>query len=442
MTNLHQIGTTLSRTATRFARNERGNIAILFGLTLLPLMAATGAAIDYSRASQARNQLQAAADSAVLAVARRAPTLTDTQLRSEAEAHFRAVLNQRSDLAALPITVTRTNRRVQIAAAGVMPTVFMKLFGYSEMNVGTRVEAGFGDRKVEIALALDNTGSMASANKMEELKKATRNMISAARAAVPPGSGMIKMSIVPFDTGVRVDPARYRDESWLAFSDTTSSSSFNDLRAGGRFASKAGWTGCITDRAPGYDSNDRRAQLALGESLHPGVGCGPSNLARIQPLTDDWSKLEATVNSMVPVGCTNVTIGARFGMATLSPTDVFGPGPAPLGDPNTDKYLIVLTDGDNTNNRYVRTPDCSGTGATADIDTKTRAMCADIKAKSTRAGTPDVRVFTVRVINGSRALLRDCATNASMYKEVNNASEIDAVFQDIIKEITSLRLTM
>jgi hypothetical protein len=440
MTNLHQIGTTLSRTATRFARNERGNIAILFGLTLLPMMAATGAAIDYSRASQARNQIQAAADSAVLAVARRAPTLTDAQLRSEAEAHFRAVLNGRADLAALPITVTRSNRRVQIAAAGVMPTVFMKLFGYAEMNVGTRVEAGFGDRKVEIALALDNTGSMSTANKMEELKKATRNMISAARAAVPPGSGMIKMSIVPFDTGVRVDPATYRDSSWLAFSDTTSSSSFNDLRTSGRFAAKAGWTGCITDRAPGYDSNDRRAQLALQESLHPGVGCGPTNLARIQPLTDDWSKLESTVNSMVPVGCTNVTIGARFGMATLSPTDVFGPGPAPMGDVNTDKYLIVLTDGDNTQNRYVN--GCSSNGATADIDAKTRAMCADIKAKATRPGTPDVRVFTVRVINGSRALLRDCATNASMYKEVNDASQIDAVFKDIIKEITALRLTM
>ncbi len=47
-----------------------------------------------------------------------------------------------------------------VAASGIMPTTFMRMFGYSQLEVGTRVEAGFGDRKVELVLALDNTGSM------------------------------------------------------------------------------------------------------------------------------------------------------------------------------------------------------------------------------------------------------------------------------------------
>jgi hypothetical protein len=291
---------------------------------------------------------------------------------------------------------------------------------------------------VEIALALDNTGSMGSANKMQELKKATRNLLATARAAVPAGSGMIKVSIVPFDTGVRVDETIYRNQSWLAFKDNPSTA-FDDVRW--RMQTQASWAGCITDRSAGFDTNDRRAQAALADSLHPAVGCAVNTLARIRPLTDDWAALESTVNSMQPSGCTNVTIGARFGLATLSPTDVFGSGAAPMGDANTDKYLIVLTDGDNTQNRYTNA--CGSSGNAADIDAKTRAMCADIKAKSTHGGgKPDVKVFTVRVINGNQALLRDCATNASMYKEVNDASQIDAVFRDIIKEITALRLTM
>lgn len=441
MAQLHHIGTHLLRKARRLVRNQDGSVGMLFGLALIPMVAAAGVAIDYSRASQARSQLQAAADSAVLAVARQAPALTDAQLTEEAQRHFEAVLTQRPDLHAAPVSVTRNGRKVQIVAAGVLPTTFMKVLGLYQMDVATRVEAGFGDRKVEIALALDNTGSMASANKMVELKKATRNLLAAARAAAPSGGGMIKVSIVPFDTGVRVDASAYRNQSWLAFQDSPPSPAFNDIRA--RMATQAGWQGCITDRGPGYDANDRRAQNALAESLHPAVICGNGNLASIQPLTDNWSALEATVNSMQPSGCTNVTIGARFGMATLSPTDVFGAGAAPFGDANTDKYLIVLTDGDNTNNRFVRTSDCGGgSGAAADIDAKTRAMCADIKAKSTRGGRPDVKVFTVRVINGNRTLLSDCATNASMYKEVSDASQIDAVFRDIIKEITALRLTM
>jgi hypothetical protein len=438
MSTLRQIGTFLSRTAGRFVRNGDGSINLLFGLALVPMVAAAGAAVDYSRASQARSQLNAAADSTVLAIARRAPLLTDAQLQAEAEQHFRAVLTGRPDLGALPITVTRRQNRVQVAAAGVMPTTFMRLVGFARMDVATRVEAGFGDRKVEIALALDNTGSMGSAGKMDELKKATRNLIAAARAAAPAGSGAIKLSIVPFDTSVRVDAGAYRNQSWLVFSDNAAPA-LDDVRP--RLASQGGWQGCITDRSTGYDTNDRRAQAALAESLHPAINCANGNLARIRTLTDDWGALEATVAAMQPSGCTNVTIGARFGLSTLSPTDVLGAGAAALGDANTDKYLILLTDGDNTQNRFVNA--CGGPGNAADIDARTSAMCADIKAKSTRGGgAPDVRVFTVRVINGNRTLLTNCATDASMYKEVSDASQLDAVFRDIIKEITALRLTM
>jgi hypothetical protein len=444
MSKLTRLGAYLSRNAKRFTACDEGNIGLLFGLTLLPMAMAAGTAVDYSRVSQARSQLQAAADSAVLAVARRAPTLTDAQLTSEAQSHFRAVLTQRADLAALPIVVTRGDRRVQIAAAGAMPTTFMKLFGFSSLDVSTRVEAGFGDRKAEIVLALDNTGSMdntgpgGGVRKIDALKTATTNLLAAARAAAPAGSGMIKVGIVPFETEVRVDAAVYRNQSWLAFSGNPSSS-FDDIR--GRLMAQAAWTGCIMDRGAGYDTNDRHAQAALGESLHPAVICANPNMTSVRPLTDNWGALQTTVDSMQPGGCTNVTIGARFGMAALSPTDVLGAGAAPFGDPNTDKYLIVLTDGDNTRNRYVN--GCGSTGDTTLIDAKTRAMCADIKAKQSRgAGKPDVKVFTVRVIAGNAALLTDCATNASMYREVTEASQIDAVFRDIIRQITSLRLTM
>jgi hypothetical protein len=74
-------------------------------------------------------------------------------------------------------------------------------------------------------------------------------------------------------------------------------------------------------------------------------------------------------------------------------------------------------------------------------------MCNEIKGKSSRVDAagraiPDVKVFTIRVMEGNQALLRSCATDASMYKEVNNAADIDKVFKDIMREITNLRLTM
>src|SRR5215212_11562130 len=53
----------------KFRRNEDGQVAVIFGLAILPLAAAVGAAVDYSHAGQVRTSLQKAMDSAVLAAA-------------------------------------------------------------------------------------------------------------------------------------------------------------------------------------------------------------------------------------------------------------------------------------------------------------------------------------------------------------------------------------
>src|SRR6185295_16347823 len=51
----------------RFASNASGGIAVIFGLALIPMALATGAAVDYSRASATRTELQKALDAALLA---------------------------------------------------------------------------------------------------------------------------------------------------------------------------------------------------------------------------------------------------------------------------------------------------------------------------------------------------------------------------------------
>ena len=51
----------------RLARNDKGAVAIIFGLMIIPLVLAIGVGIDYSRAVQFKAQLQAATDDAALA---------------------------------------------------------------------------------------------------------------------------------------------------------------------------------------------------------------------------------------------------------------------------------------------------------------------------------------------------------------------------------------
>ena len=43
--------------AKRFARADQGNIAMIFAITLVPLLAIVGAAVDYTRASAARSAM-------------------------------------------------------------------------------------------------------------------------------------------------------------------------------------------------------------------------------------------------------------------------------------------------------------------------------------------------------------------------------------------------
>jgi Flp pilus assembly protein TadG len=58
----------------RFGRDRRGNIAVIFALSCLPLMSAIGCAVDYSRAVQLSAKLKSAADAAsVGSIARMSP---------------------------------------------------------------------------------------------------------------------------------------------------------------------------------------------------------------------------------------------------------------------------------------------------------------------------------------------------------------------------------
>jgi uncharacterized protein (UPF0333 family) len=441
MAPLNQFGTSLRRTVTRFVHNRDGNIGMLFALTVVPMVVAIGSAVDYSRGSDARTSMAAAVDSTALAMARRAAFLSDDQLQKEGQAYYAALMQGRvPNLVANPVTVRREGKNVRVIAGGTLKTEFMQFYGYSAMPIGVEAVAAYGQRKIELALVLDNTGSMGWSNKINELKKATHALLDQAEKIAPTGSGMMKVSIVPFDTQVRVDPGTYRMQTWLAFGDqpAASHSAFDDIRP--RLATQKAWDGCIADRAEPHDISQKAPALVLPQTLHPAVVC-TQDLARVRPLTDRWGDLRQTVNEMKPSGCTNITVGARFGLATLSDQGPLAGG-VPFGTAGIDKYMIILTDGDNTQNRFVN--GCSSGGDRTKIDAKTTGICDLITGRRVEPGQPaaNVKVFTVRVIDGNQALLRSCASDPKMAKEVQNAGEIGAVFQEILNQISTLRLAV
>jgi hypothetical protein len=107
---------------------------------------------------------------------------------------------------------------------------------------------------------------------------------------------------------------------------------------------------------------------------------------------------------------------------TLAPVAPFN---APSPAPDLDKVIILLTDGQNTENRWTK--------STSSIDARTQKVCDNAKAEN-------IRVYTVRVIDGNATLLKNCATKPDMYFNVQEAGQLNSVFSSIAQNLANLRI--
>src|SRR5262245_46752582 len=68
---MHHFFSPKQRTSQHLARNERGNVALIFGICAIPIAIAASIGLDMSNSSAMKSEIQAAVDSAVLAAATR-----------------------------------------------------------------------------------------------------------------------------------------------------------------------------------------------------------------------------------------------------------------------------------------------------------------------------------------------------------------------------------
>jgi hypothetical protein len=193
------------------------------------------------------------------------------------------------------------------------------------------------------------------------------------------------------------------------------------------------WTGCVVDRNQSNDVSDTTPTTDIVTKF-PTRQCTTA-VASMMPLSYNWTTLNAKIDQMIADGNTNVTMGLAWGFHALSPTTPLTEGVA-YGTANMTKYMIILTDGTNTENRWENTDGGTPSSAeTAAIDARTALACTNIKA----AG---IKIYAVRVIDGNATLLRNCATDAAtMYFDVQDASQLTAVFSAIASVIANLHLS-
>jgi Flp pilus assembly protein TadG len=553
MSTLSRILRRLSEGAVAFGgrlrRDQRGAIAVQFALLALPLTVLVFALVDLGRISLQRRQMQDALDAATLMAARSTAT-TDADLDTIGDAAFLAeIAGLNLGLSATNSTfVAGTGNKVVGSATGKIAPVIANLWTNGDVTITATSEVVRSVNKLEVALVLDNTGSMAyslgsGGSKIDALKTAAKSLVNtlAAAAARASETDAVKISVVPFSMTVNVG-STYQSAGWItgALPLTYGSDIFASSQDRFTLLSNLGltWGGCVESRPDPYDIQDtaptagtsatlfvpffapdepddasaynpygnnrdartysggrvlnnwitndksnssdwltRQREVAkyannnsskvisaakTGTDYGPNAGCGLTSLLRLTNVRTGAGATTVTdkLDQMVADGNTNVAMGLMWGWHTLSPNAPFSDGAA-YGAPKTQKIIVLLTDGDNTNDVYANPNRSIYTGygyiaqgrlrnssnvaltASSSYDERTYAIDSRQAKACANAKQAGVLIYTigVGVSSHSKSILQTCATSTDMYYDVTNASQLTSVFNTIAGAIQNLRIS-
>src|SRR5262249_33692981 len=131
----------------------------IYGLAVIPLLAAAGAAVDLSRALVVRARLSQALDASGLAIGATL-NLSQAQMQDLAQKYFDA--NYPASKLGVPgtLNLTVTGQTIDMTATARVDTSIMYLVGFDHLDVGVSNEIVRSGRNIEVSLMLDVTGSM------------------------------------------------------------------------------------------------------------------------------------------------------------------------------------------------------------------------------------------------------------------------------------------
>ena len=515
----------------RYVADQRGATMIFFSVGLSVVALAAAMALDYGRIELERTQMQRALDSAALAAAHRLGMPDqDVAGPAAAAAFFKANIPAGSKLAIDSLKINAEAGEVTASSGGLIPTSLMNAFGISSVKVGAGSRIVRGDGTVEVALVLDNSGSMAG-QPIIDLKEAARNLVDVIFSGAS-SNEKVHIGVVPFAGSVNVGAQR-RDEGWI---DTDGISpvhheNFSEPRSRFDVFQQLGtsWQGCIETRPAPYDTNDTppssanpatlfvpmlapdepdrgnadggsypnnylndfggscpvpeqvcidynkrkercdeygpkplspsvaQARMckyegaATPSGLGPNYGCTTSPLLELSAQKQD---VTAAIDAMGANGSTNIGEGLMWGWRVLSPEAPFTQGQA-WSAPKNQKFIVLMTDGQNTYSRYSDNHNWTsygafGFGAKGRLGTtnSTSALVSQMNAKTlaacTNAKANGIVVYTISFRLESdaatRELLASCATDTSKAFTAGDGNALFNTFQAIGREISQLRV--
>ncbi|MDE2578268.1 MAG: pilus assembly protein [Hyphomicrobiales bacterium] len=176
-----------------FAADTQGAVAVLFVFMSVTLLGLVGAAVDFTMYNMKKAKMQAMVDQAALEIAATYKTTNAAQRAQIAQTRIRGAFPTAD------VSETETSATFSVSAQATMPTNLIKFIGVYTVTVAAQATAAPAQSNDtwEIALALDNTGSMSSV--IGNLRQAATNFVNVVYNA---GAPNVKMSVVPYVAAV------------------------------------------------------------------------------------------------------------------------------------------------------------------------------------------------------------------------------------------------
>jgi Flp pilus assembly protein TadG len=252
---------------------NKGAVSVLVAVSAFALLIASAIGIELSRMYIVQERLQTALDAASLLAARE---LGSSSLDGDTTAIFWsnfAVSHQSTGLgpfqsqSAGPVITPVNATTVTVQANVVLPLVFGKLLGISQVTMSEHAQAVRSVMGMELALVLDNTDSL-EASGIDALHCGAMTLVDIVYgASLPtqngsqcnPGTGPdtvnnLWVSVVPFAGEMNVFGATYGGANGQTIPSGWLVSGTAGTVSRARYGSN-GWMGCVMARYSGYNNN-------------------------------------------------------------------------------------------------------------------------------------------------------------------------------------------
>lgn len=472
----------LCRRLMGFKREEDGAMTIFATIMVLMMLLVCGIAVDLMQNEMMRTRVQNTLDRAILAASDLDQPLPADEVVDDyfAKAGMTEFLN---DVRITPGSdLPTTNFRiVQAEARTRTPSIYMAMTGVRSLPVYVSGTAEETIEKIEISLVLDISGSMRNNGKIGNLRTAAKDFIG----AVLEGNAAktTSLNIVPY--AGQTNPGRivFERAGGLPFATFIEDSNGDEILYGQTIVDDEGnsidvpyntMSSCldltnsdfdnIDLPSGGYDQTPYFMNWPIDAPTMDWGWC-PQNNSSIRYAQNDAGRLQDFIDDMRLHDGTGTQYGMKYGVALLNPSsrntflalnaaglvpDGFKNRPADFGTTDTRKFIVLMTDGQITDQfrpedkNDPKNDEIALNQRTGDRDTYSTQSTnvTNFYSVCNKAKAEGITVYTIAFEAPADAVtqMRTCATSPAFFYKVEGV-QIKTAFKSIARQINELRLT-